>query len=190
MLVVQYIQMMMGSITETFASSKNGRNWHGSWKTSINGKVIDRGRFRATADSPFERFGDDLSNRSFGLNIIGLTLAGASLVTGQSELLAAAEAISLVSSVFDGVAGGCYLVDATFYGDSNAWGKTAFSVISVVTDAILSSSVAIKPALYGSRFYSQVTGRYISNSVGARAFLRSFEDDIITGIIGNCATSK
>ena len=40
---------------------------------------------------------------------------------------------------------------------------------TIVSDILLDSSVAVKPALYGSQYYLKATGRYVSTAVGTAA---------------------
>ncbi len=110
--------------------------------------------------SGYERWGDTISDVATGLNAAAL----ASLLAGPVGLLSA-ELISSGASAADAAALLLYLTDVA-NGNTNTGGKAIVSAVSVILDLALSSSVAVKPALQGSQFYSRITGQYLSRATG------------------------
>jgi len=114
--------------------------------------------------SRLERAGDNLSTFSFGLNIVAL----GSLLLGP-EMLPVAEGISMGSAAVDASATAVYLTDAITNGNRRSGVKAILSGVNTILDVALSSSVAVKSAYYGSRYYSTATGRYVTNVAGTTA---------------------
>lgn len=105
-------------------------------------------------------------------------------------MLPIAEGISIGVAAVDFTAAILYLTDAIINGNRRSGMKAIFSGVNVILDVALSSSVAVKPALYGSRFYSTATGRYITNVVGTTATVKPILIGIGVDIVGGTISER
>jgi len=135
--------------------------------------------------SSLEKMGDYLSYASLGLNMAALS----SLVGGPG-MLPIAEGISIGAAVLDAATTVLYFTDAVINENNRSGVKAGFAAVTVVLDVGLSSSVAVKPAFHGSRYYSTATGRYVSNLAGFRAETKPILIDWTVGKTGDVVSDQ
>ena len=113
----------------------------------------------------FASWADNISYLSFDLNVLGAGCLAGSVV--QPEFFGAAVGLGGVTSVLDLGAFTLYSADFVASGNTQSGLKAIFSLGSVGLDLALNASVVVKPAMFGYRYTSTVSGRYIGNLAGA-----------------------